>query len=490
MNRSIAWFARNGAVANLLMITLLLAGLLAIPHTRQETLPNVPLDRIGIYVAYPQATPETVEALVCTPVETAIEDMEGSTDLISESREGLCSVQLDVMEGHDTRAVLEQIRTRLDALDNLPVEAERPRVQELVIRNRVVRLLLSGSLARKDMYQLAHQVRRDLLNDKAVSSVDIENLPEREMSLLVDRDDLYRYQLTLEAMAAGASQSVQRIAGGLLRNDRGDWLLQTGQEPGNPDAYAGLVVRQSEQGDLLRLGDVARIDDGFSRDTQAAWLDGKPAVALDVYRVGEQNVLDVAQAVKRYLAEADLPRGVALSVWSDDARQFQERSSLLWRNALQGLVLLTLMLGVFLTLRLAGWVALGIPVCMLGACALLPLLGESFNTISLFAFILVLGIVVDDAVIVGESIDHQRRHGGMKGTDAAISGAQRVAKPVLFAVLTTLFAFAPLLFLPGPEGVLMRVIPIVSMAILVLSLVESLWILPAHLSQERPARGL
>ncbi|MEQ3725568.1 efflux RND transporter permease subunit [Alcanivorax sp.] len=489
MNRSIAWFASNGAVANLLMITLLLAGLFSIPHTRQETLPNVPLDRIGIYVAYPQATPETVESLVCTPVETAIDDVEGGTELISESREGLCTVQLDVLEGHDTGDVLEQIRTRLDALENLPQGAASPRVQELIVRNRVVRLLLSGSLSRTDLYQLGNRVRRQLLNHDAISSVDIENLPEREMAVLVSRDDLYRYELTLDGIAAAASQSVQRIAGGVLRSDKGDWLLQTGEQPGDARAYEQLVIRQSEQGDLLSLGDVAQVQDGFSRDTQAAWLDGKPAVALDVYRVGDQNVLDVAGAVRDYLAKADLPPGVGLQVWSDDARQFSERSNLLWRNALQGLVLLTFMLAIFLTLRLAGWVALGIPVCMLGACAMLPLLGESFNTISLFAFILVLGIVVDDAVIVGESIDHQRRQ-GLTGRQAAISGAQRVAKPILFAVMTTLFAFAPLLFLPGPEGALMRVIPIVSMTILLLSLVESLWILPAHLSHDRPARGL
>ena len=489
MNRAIAWFANNGAVANLLMMTLLLAGVLAIPHTRQETLPNVPLDRIGIYVAWPQATPENVEALVCTPVETAIDDVEGGTDLISESREGLCSVQLDVLEGHDTRTVLEQIRTRLEGLDSLPQGADRPRVQELIVRNRVVRLLMSGSLSRKDIYQLAQQARRQLLNHDAISSVDIENLPEREMALQVSRDDLYRYQLTLEGMAVAASQNVQRVAGGLLRSERGDWLLQTGQQPGDAQAYEALVIRQSDQGDLLRLGQVAHVEDGFSRDNQAAWLDGQPAVALDVYRVGDQNVLAVADAVKQWMHDTDLPQGVSVRIWSDDARQFQERSNLLWRNALQGLVLLTVVLAIFLTLRLAGWVALGIPVCMLGACALLPLLGESFNTISLFAFILVLGIVVDDAVIVGESIDHQRRQ-GMTPSQAAISGAQRVAKPLLFAVLTTLFAFAPLLFLPGPEGALMRVIPVVSIAILVLSLVESLWILPAHLSHSRAPRGI
>ena len=489
MNRSIAWFANNSAVANLLMITLLLAGIAAIPMTRQETLPNVPLDRLGIYVAWPQATPENVESLLCGPVETAIDDVEGTTDLISESREGLCSVQLDVLEGHDTREVLELVRSRLEALDSLPQGAGRPRVQELIIRNRVVRLILSGSLSRHDIYELAQKSRRELLNDEVVSSVDVENLPEREMSIEVSRDDLYRYQLTLDDIAAAATQSVQRTAGGVLRSDRGDWMLQTGQQPGDVRGYEQLVIRQSEQGDLLRLGQVATVEDGFSRDNLAAWLDGHPAVALDVYRVGDQNVLDVANAVKHWMEKVELPRGVSVRIWTDDARQFQDRSNLLWRNALQGLVLLTIMLAIFLTLRLAGWVALGIPVCMLGACALLPVLGESFNTISLFAFILVLGIVVDDAVIVGESVDQQRRQ-GMTGSHAAIHGAQLVAKPILFAVLTTLFAFAPLLFLPGPEGAFMRVIPIVSMAILVLSLLESLWILPAHLSHSRAPRGI
>lgn len=214
MNRSIAWFANNSAVANLLMLTLLLAGIVAIPMTRQETLPNVPLDRIGIYVAWPQATPENVEALLCSPVETAIDDLEGTTDLISESREGLCSVQLDVLEGHDTRTVLELVRSRLEALDNLPQGSGRPRVQELIIRNRVVRLILSGTLSRHDIYELAQKSRRELLNDEVVSSVDIENLPEREMSIEVQRNDLYRYQLTLDDIAAAASQSVQRTAGG------------------------------------------------------------------------------------------------------------------------------------------------------------------------------------------------------------------------------------------------------------------------------------
>ena len=488
MKGSIGWFTANPAVANLLMVGLLLAGALAIPHTRQETLPNVPLDRIGIYVAYPQATPETVESLVCTPLENAVDGVEGGTELISEAREGLCTVQLDVLDGYDTSRVLEHVRTRMDALDTLPEGASRPRVRELIVRNRVARVLISGAVPREDLYRLAREARRELLANPVVSSVDIENLPTREMVASVRRDDLYRYDLSLAEIAAAAGDGARRVAGGLLRANGGEWMLETGDRPRDSEAYGRLVIRQSEDGDLLRLGDVASIQDGFSRDTLAAWLDGEPAVALDIYRTGRQNVLAVAEAVNTWLDGADLPEGVSLTLWRDDARQFRDRSGLLWRNGLQGLVLLTVLLGVFLTLRLAGWVALGIPVCMVGACAVLPLMGESFNTISLFAFMLVLGIVVDDAVIVGESVDRCRRQ-GLQGREAAVTGALRVARPLVFAVLTTLVAFAPLLFLPGPEGALMRVIPIVAIAILLLSLVESLWILPAHLVGQKPARG-
>jgi multidrug efflux pump subunit AcrB len=481
MLRSIDWFARNPAVANLLMILLLGAGLMSIPNTRQETLPNVPLDRIGVTVLWPQATPDAVEKAICGPVENAIHGVEGTTALISEAREGNCTLQVDVVEGHDTRQVLESIRARMESLDTLPATATRPRVKELMVRNRVARLVLSGELSEADLHRLAWRLREELLTLDDISSVDVDNLPGREMTVAVSRADLYRFDLTFNDIAAAASRGVETVAGGLLRSDRGEFMLQAGSRPETVPDFEALAIRQGERGDLLHMGDVARIRDGFSRDEMGAWYDGRPAAALDIFRVGNQNVMDVAGAVKRYVSQKELPAGVSLVVWRDDARQFQERSGLLWRNAAQGLGLLALMLAVFLSLRLAGWVALGIPVAMLGACVVLPLTGESFNTISLFAFILVLGIVVDDAVIVGESVDLARRR-GLQGAQAAISGAREVARPIFFAVLTTVLAFSPLLFLPGPEGSLMQVIPVVAIAILVLSLLESLWILPAHLS--------
>ena len=486
---SIRWFTRRPAVANLLMLVLVIGGVLAMGKTRQETLPNVPLDRLGIMVNFPQAAPDRVEALVCMPLENALYGIEGLAEMITEAREGLCSITVDIEQGYQTRVVLEQVRTALDALDTLPARAGRPRVQELVVRNRVARLVLSGELAPWALYALAREVRSGLLASDVISVVDIENLPARELALEVAASDLRRHDLSLAEMAAGVRTSLDSVAGGILRSGEGPLLLETGRRADDAGAYLMRPLRQYGHGDVLRLGDVATPGDGFARDTMRAWLDGEPAVALDIYRIGRQQVLDVADAVQAYRDALVLPPGVNLTLWQDDAEAFRSRSGMLWRNALVALSILAVVLTLALGVGLARWIALGIPVAMLGACLVMPILGESFNTISLFAFILVLGIVVDDAIIVGESVHHQRRL-GYRGEEAALRGAAAVARPVTFAVLTTALAFAPLLFLPGAEGALMRVVPVVAIAILMLSLVESLWILPAHLAgiSDRPRR--
>lgn len=488
MTGSIRWFANNPAVANLLMVMLLVAGFLAMKTVRQETLPNVPLDRIGITVTLPQANPPLVERLLCAPVEQAVFAIEGLVELFSEAHEGMCLLRMDVQQGYGTREVLEQVRMAVDGLSSLPAEASRPLVQELVVRNRVMRILLVGALSELQLYQLANQVRSDLLAQPQISVIDIENLPAREVALEVRRQDLHRYQLTLADMADAIRRSSQPVTAGVLRSAEGDLLLSAGARMRAGAEYLDLPLRYDGDGDVLRVSDVATLHDGFERVVIGAWHNGIPAVALDVYRVGSQQVLEVASAVHRYVDQALLPDGVMLTVWEDDAADFSERTDVLWSNALQALLILAVILSLFLGLHLAGWIALGIPVAMLGAVALLPLLGESINTISLFAFILVLGIVVDDAIIVGESI-HQQHRQGQTGVDAAVQGAERVARPVFFAVITTALAFSPLLFLPGPEGALIRVVPLVALAVLALSLVESLWILPAHLSRPPNAKN-
>lgn len=483
---SIAWFAHNPAVANLLMVLLLASGVLAMMTVRQESLPNVPLDRISITVAMPRANPALVETLLCAPIEQAVAGVEGLVELHSEAHEGLCVLQMDVQQGHRTREVLDKVRLAVQGVSQLPASALPPVVQELVVRNRVLRLLLVGQLDEMALYQLAQQISRDLRSLPDITIVDVENLAEREVALEVPRENLHRFRMTLANMAEAVAEAAQPASAGTLHGAHGDMLLNAGDRIESASGYLDLPVRRGAAGEQVRVDDLAQLHDGFARTPIAAWHDGEPAVALDIYRVGDQQVLAVADAVKEYLRHVTLPAAVSLSVWQDDAADFRERSAVLWQGGMQALLILLLVLTLFLGLSLAGWIALGIPVAMIGAVAALPLLGESVNTISLFAFILVLGIVVDDAIIVGERI-HQRQRRGEAPLQAAIQGARQVARPVVFAVLTTALAFAPLLFLPGPEGALMRVIPLVALAVLLLSLVESLWILPAHLARPAPS---
>ncbi|MDF1781355.1 MAG: efflux RND transporter permease subunit [Alcanivoracaceae bacterium] len=481
MNAIIRWFINNPAVSNLLMVMLILAGLYAIPHTRQETLPNVPMDRVNIVAPMPQATPETAERLLCTPIENALYSVEGITEIMGAAYEGLCTIRMDVAQGYDTRDILEEVKSVVGNIENLPASAQAPQISELIVRNRVARVVLSGDQDDLTLYRQAHELRQKFFDSGVISVVDFENLPDREVRIEVDRGELRRHQISLRDMATNIRRSSDAIGSGIMRSSGGDLLLETGAEPKVAEDYEQLAVRREGPGATLRVRDMARVEDGFNEDEISAWFNDKPAVALDVYRVGNQQVLDVVEEVRRQIATTEFEGNIEPVLWQDDAEQFRSRFELLKNSAFQGLIILAIMLCLFLGPRLAFWVALGIPVSMLGATAILPIAGESINTISLFAFILVLGIVVDDAIIVGESI-HEVHREGRTGKDAALEGTLRVSRPVTYAVLTTLMAFAPMLFLPGAEGVLMRVIPLVAMAILALSLVESMWILPSHLS--------
>ncbi|TVP55371.1 MAG: efflux RND transporter permease subunit [Halomonadaceae bacterium] len=481
INHSIAWFARRPAVANLLAALLVLGGLLSMTQTRQETLPNVPLERIGV-VSTLSGSPEVVEQRLCTPLETAIYPVDGTRDIQSESRQGSCSITVFVVEGYNAGEVRDRIAARVENLDGLPSDASRPEVEEVVFRNRVSRLLLTGQVSPRELHRVAWQLRDQLLDDSHIAEVVLEGLPERELSVTVPRENLYRYQLSFAELVDSLDRQLTPVTAGRLRTQTSQSLIQAGQGVTDPSGYGYLPVRESHDGEWLPLEQVAEIDDGFGRHAIAAWLNGQPTVALDVYQSGNRSALDTAGAVRDFVQHAVVPEPLQLLLWEDDAVQYEERSDLLWGNALLGLAMLVLVLGVFFGLRLSSWVALGIPVAMLGACMILPILGDSFNTISLFAFILVLGIVVDDAVIVGESIEHESRTQG-EGLASVIKGTQRIATPIVVAIITTIIAFTPMLFLPGPEGEFMRVVPTIAITILLLSLVECLWILPAHMHQ-------
>ncbi|WP_144391876.1 efflux RND transporter permease subunit [Pleionea sediminis] len=486
MNRLIIWFAKNSVAANVLMILILVMGYLSIPNTKKELIPNVSLERIAIQTLYPGASPFEVEKSVCKRIESAIYDIEGMIDLTTQAQKGSCNIQLDVDFGYDTRIILEEVKARVGGVSGFPPEVQRPIIKELKVRNRVATLIISGDAEEWVLKKIASRIRDDLLDSPLISVVDLENVRPYEVSVQVTESSLQQYGLSLSEVATIIKNSSQNMPGGTLNTAAGDVLIQTEGKVETANGFDSIILRSKPDGGRLLLSDLATVVDGFEYGNTHATFNGKPAVSLEIYRVGKQNIVDVAQVIQNYVAEPTsyIPPGISLYIWQDDSKHFEGRTQLLINNALQGLCLLFLTLMLFLHWRVSFWVSVGIPIAFMGAFWFLPNFGGSINVISLFAFILVLGIVVDDAIIVGESVFSQQRS-GLTGVDAAITGTKKVSKPITFAVLTTIIAFIPLLYLPGPEGKLMQVIPIVVISTLIFSLVESLLILPAHLAHSR-----
>lgn len=483
MNNVLAWFARNPVAANLMMLLVVIAGILATGHTRKELIPNISLDLVLITVPYPGASPQEVETGVCVRIEEKIFDIEGIRKLTSYAREGVCNMSVEIEPEYETREVMDDIKGRIDTITNFPKDSERPIVQERSIRASVTDIVVAGDIDELSLKRLAEQVRDELTSLPSITQVDIVNARPYEISVEVSEQELRQYGLTFDELAQSINGASVDLPGGLLKTDNGDVHLRTVGQAYRGDEYGHIVVRANDDGSKLLVQDVANVIDGFSETDFSGKLNGKPGIMLTVYRVGEQNILDIAEEVRHYIENKSrtLPDNIELVMWNDRSKLFKSRMTLLTRNAITGLILVFILLVLFLRFRLAFWVSLGIPVSFMGALWLLPQFDGSINMISMFGFILVLGIVVDDAIVVGESIysEHQKGRLGLQG---AISGVQQVAKPVIFAVLTSVVAFMPILFLPGAEGRLWIAIPLVVILTLLFSLWESLFVLPAHLA--------
>lgn len=483
MNRMIAWFAENSVAANLMMLLIIIAGLLAVPQTRKELIPNISLDRVSISIVYPGASPTEVEKSVCVPVEENIFDIDGIHSLQTSARQDTCVVVAEVDGNFDSREVMDEIRARVDAITVFPDDAEDPVIQEIRIKSSVASVIVSGDVDEHSLTKLAEEVRDDLTDLPSITQVSIENARPYEINVEISDRKLKEYQLSFDQLATAMRNQSLDLPGGVIKTPSGDVQLRTLAQAYHGDDFRRLVIRTVPNGGLLHLGDIAKVDDGFAESDVYGELNGKQGILMTVFRVGDQNILSIADEIKQYLKEkqARLPQGVHLNIWQDKSAYFKGRMWLLTRNAISGLILVFLILVLFLRLRLAFWVSLGIPVSFLGALWMLPQVDGSINMISMFGFILVLGIVVDDAIVVGENI-HTFHHKGMPGLRGAIAGAQDVARPVIFAVLTSVVTFMPILFLPGAEGRLWKVIPEVVIMTLLFSLFECLFILPAHLA--------
>ena len=479
----LAWMAKNPVASNLLMLLLIVGGLLTVPRVRQEVFPEFELDLVLINVPYPGASPAEVEQGVILAVEEAVRGVDGVKEVRSTASESAGTVVIELLLGASPDRALADVKSAVDRITSFPKDVERPVVSLAQSRRQVISVMVSGDVSEKALRDVAERVRDDLLDSRAVTIVQLAGVRPLEVSVEVPRAELRRYGLTIDQVAQRVSAASVEVPGGGVKTPGGEILLRTAERRDRAQEFADVVVLSRPDGSEVRIGDLARVEDGFRETDQEAFFNGKRAAMVNVYRVGDEKPLEISALVKRYVEDhrSALPPGVDLSIWSDSSEIYADRVDLLRRNANFGLILVFAALALFLELRLAIWVTMGIPISVIGSMLLMPAWDASINMISLFAFIVTLGIVVDDAIVVGEAI-HTKRQQGMSPSEAAIAGVREVAMPVVSAVLTTIFAFAPMLFVPGPAGKFFRLIPMVVIAVLLISLVESLLVLPAHLA--------
>ena len=482
MNGLISWFARNSVAANLTMIAIVIIGAMTMTTLKQEVVPEIVVESATISVVYPGASPAEVEEGILMRIEKAVQGLAGVDQLKSTANEGFGVVTIDFLDGENREKMLDDIKAAIDRIDNFPEEAEEPQVELIEINNRAMLIAVWGDADRKSLREAARLLEDNLIKQKDISLVQLSNEPDFEIAVEVSEEALQRYHLTFEEVVIAVRRSSLDLPGGGIKTAAGEILLRTKGQGYVARDFEEIPLRHLADGTRLVIGDVATVRDGFAESDQGTRFNGNPAVMLHVFRVGKQAALVMADQVLDAIAitETSLPAGIHLTKSMDDTLVLRDRLDLMLRNGRAGLLLVLVALAIFLRLRLAFWVTLGIPMSFLGAAMLLPALGVSVNLISLFGFIVVLGIVVDDAIVVAENI-HEHRQRGKSGLQAAIEGAQEMATPVIFAVLTTIAAFVPMMMMPGNMGQFSRNIPLVVIGVLAFSLVESLLILPAHL---------
>jgi len=487
------WFASNHVAANLLMLLIGAAGLMAIFSARLEVFPEMSLDMINIMVPYLGASPSDVEEGVCTRVEEAIAGVEGIKRMTSTAAEGMGSTLVEVEEYADVKEVLDDVKAEIDTIITFPKETEKPIISELKTTFKVISIVLYGDVSEQTLRTLADRIRNEITDKENITQATISGIRPYEISIEVSEENLRRYNLSFDQVTRAVRNSSLDIPAGSVKTSGGEILVRTKGQKYYGLEFEEVIVVTRNDGTRIRLSDIATVRDEFQDMDLSARFDGKRAAFIQVSRTGEQDALDVARTVKEYVSEKrdSLPEGVSLALWEDDTEFLKARLSLLTRNGYIGLILVFVCLTFFLNVRLAFWTAMGIPISFLGAFWLLPLFDVTINMMSLFAFIMVLGLVVDDAIVVGENIFSYRQQ-GLQRLDAAVKGVREMCWPVVAAVLTTVFAFIPLAYTGGIMGKILRVLPIVVIGVLGFSLVEALLILPAHLSSKggRPGKGI
>ncbi len=486
---AVSWMAGHSVAANLIMFACIIGGLLFMKTIKQEVFPNFELDKVSINVVYPGASPEEIESGILLAVEDAISGLEGIDEVRSTATEGLGQVIVDALSNADIDRLVQEIEKEVDRITTFPEDAEVPQITIIADKQQVVTMVLYGDAEEKVLHQLGEEFRLHLLQSKDITQVELSGVKPLEISIEVSQENLRRYKISLAQISQRIKEASLDLPGGSVKTESGEILIRMKERKDYQQQFAQIPIITSANGSEVLLDDIATIKDGYQETDYSAIYNGQPAIMVLAFSVGDQTPVGVSNAVKAKIEESKhlLPAGIHAEIRFDMSKIYAQRVDLLLRNSGMGLVLVFIALALFLELRLAFWVMMGIPIAFLGSFLFLPFLGVSLNMISLFAFIIALGIVVDDAIVIGENIYHYRQE-GLDPLESAIKGALDMAKPVTFSILTNIATFMPLFFIPGLIGKIFVMIPMVVITVFLLSLAESLFVLPNHLGHLKPLR--
>jgi len=489
----ISWMTRNPVAANIIMLILVLGGILQVFNVKQEFLPNAELDFVTVTVPYPGASPEEAEQAIVLAVEEAVRGLDGVKEVTGRANEGSGTVTVEMMPGQDLGRLSQDIQSEVDRITTFPEDAEEPIISVSSTRREVLTVIVSADtadIADTVLREMAEQVRDGLIQAPGITQVELSNVRNYEIAIEIPQDSLRAYNLTIQNVADIIARASVELPSGGMKTTSGEILVRVRDRRDYGEQFGKIPLITGADGTQVLLEDVAEIRDSFNDSDQFTYFNGKPALTMAVYRIGKETPISVAKATLEVLEQlkGQLPEGIVLETWNSRADMFLQRMNLLLRNGLLGLILVFIVLGFFLEMRLAFWVMIGIPISFLGTLLIMPALGLSINMVSMFAFILALGIVVDDAIVVGENIYHNHQE-GMPFLRAAIIGARQIAMPVTFSILTNIVAFMPLYYVPGTMGKFFAAIPLVVCTTFIISLVEALFVLPAHLGHQKDLKN-
>ncbi len=489
MRSLVRWAVDNAPGVNVMVAFTLITGLVSFFWLRREVFPEFELEIVMVQVPYPGASPADAEKGVCQPVEEAVRALDNIKRVISIAREGggYVLVELD-SNVRDVQKIVTEIRSRVDRITNFPELAEDPQVEQITFREAAIKVAVIGPdstspNAEMKLREVTEGVRDDLLELGEVTQANIQGAKPFQIDVEVSEDTLRKHGLTLTSVAQILRRENIEMPGGQLRSDGQEILLRGKNRREIGEELKQLPVLAQSGGTVLTVGDIGTVRDAFDDSSMVNEVNGRPALVISVDRTSDEDLLDITSSVHKYVEKASVPPGYSLQVWGDTSVDVRDRMRMLRDNGLQGLLMVFVLLALFLEFRLAFWVSLGIPICVMGAGAILLNTGQTLNMLSMFAFLMALGIVVDDAIVVGENI-YAHRSMGKDFVTAAIDGTVEVLPSVLTAVMTTIIAFMPFFFVSGVMGKFIAVMPVAIIAMLAISLVEASTALPCHLSHD------